>query len=92
MPMAVAYGVVTRARHIDVSLDSDDTYLITFFKQGHLQSTLELGPIPEYRRIRGLTHYSLDIPPRAAQDGFDVILIAPSGGDGHYAVGHLIVE
>jgi arabinofuranosyltransferase len=91
-PLAVVYAGVMRARRIDISLDSDDRYLLAFFRQGHLQSTMELGPIPEYRRTRGLMRYPLEIPARAAQDGFDVILVTPSGGDGHYAVGHLIVE
>jgi arabinofuranosyltransferase len=91
-PLAVVYSGVTHARRIDVSLDSDDRYIVAFFRTGHLQSTMELGPIPEYRRTKGLMRYPLDIPPRAAEGGFDVILITPSGGDGHYAVGHLIVE
>jgi arabinofuranosyltransferase len=91
-PLAVVYGGVTHARRIDVSLDSDDTYLLAFFKEGRLQSTMELGPIPEYRRTRGLMRYALEIPEHAASGGFDVILVTPSAGDGHYAVGHLIVE
>ena len=91
-PLAIVYSGITRAKRIDVSLDSDDTYFIAFFLRGRLQSTMELGPIPEYRRTRGLMRYLLDIPPRAAQGGFDVILVTPSAGDGHYAIGHLIVE
>jgi arabinofuranosyltransferase len=91
-PLALVYPAVTHARRIDVSLDSDDRYVLAFFRKGRLQSTMELGPIPEYRRIHGLMRYPLDIPPNAAEDGFDVILITPSGGDGRYAVGHLIVE
>jgi len=91
-PLAIVYPGIMHATRIDVSLDSDDRYFVAFFKKGHLQSTMELGPIPDYRRIRGLMCYPLDIPPRAAEDGFDVILVTPAGGDGHYAVGHLIVE
>jgi arabinofuranosyltransferase len=91
-PLAVVYPGVTRARRIDVSLDSDDTYYVAFLLKGRLQSTMELGPIPEYRRVHGLMRYPLDIPPRAAQDGFDVILVTPAAGDGRYALGHLIVE
>jgi arabinofuranosyltransferase len=91
-PLAVVYPGVTRAQRIDVSLDSDDKYFVAFFKQGRLQSTMELGPIPEYRRTRGLMRYPLDIPPRAATGGFDVVLVTPAAGDGKYALGHLIVE
>jgi arabinofuranosyltransferase len=91
-PVAVLYPGLARARRIDVTLDSDDRYLLSFFRKGSLQSTMELGPIPEYRRKPGLSDYPLEIPPRAAREGFDVVLITPSGGDGHYAIGHLIVE
>ena len=91
-PLAVVYPGVVHARRIDVSLESDDKYLVEFFRQGRLQSTMELGPIPEYRRTRGLMRYPVEIPARAAAGGFDLILVSPAGGDGHYAVGHLIVE
>ena len=38
-------------------------------------------------------HWStIDIPPAAATDGFDGLLITPAGGDGHDAVGPLKVE
>jgi len=92
VPLAVVYPGVTHGHRIDISLDSDDRYLVDFFLKDHLQSSLELGPIPEYRRTRGLMRYPLDLPPRAAGEGFDVILITPSAGDGHYALGHLIIE
>ena len=90
--LAIVYPGVVRPAHLDISLDSDDRYLLSFFKKGALQSTIELGPVPEYRRTPGLTRYPLDVPARAATDGFDVLLIAPGGGDGHYAVGHAIVQ
>jgi arabinofuranosyltransferase len=90
--LAVVYGGIMHPSRIDISLDSDDRYFLTFLKKGRLQSTMELGPIPEYRRTVGLMRYRLDIPPRAARDGFDLLLIAPGGGDGHYAIGHLIVQ
>ena len=90
--LAVVFPRVTTGRQIDVSLDSDDRYLLSFFRDGRLQSTLELGPIPEYRRTRGLMRYPIDIPPRAATGGFDVVLVTPSGGDGRYAIGHLLIQ
>jgi arabinofuranosyltransferase len=90
--LAVAFPRIVHARRIDASFDSDDKYFLSFFRQGRLLSTMELGPIPDYRRVPGLTDYPMEIPPRAAAEGFDVILISPVGGDGRYAVGHLIVE
>ena len=91
-PLAVVFPAVTRARRIDVSLDSDDTYYIAFFRDGRMQSTMELGPIPAHRRVRGLMRYQLDIAARASERGFDAILVMPAAGDGQYALGHLIVE
>ena len=91
-PVAIVYPGVAHAHRIDTTLDSDDRYLLSFFLKGRLQSTMELGPIPAYRRTRGLAEYPLEIPPRAAREGFDVLLVTPSGGDGRYAIGHLIVE
>jgi arabinofuranosyltransferase len=90
--LAVVFPGLVRARRIDLTLDSDDKYFLSFFRTGRLQSTLELGPIPDYRRRPGLTRYPMEIPPRAAEGGFDVILISPVGGDGRYAIGQLIVE
>jgi arabinofuranosyltransferase len=91
-PLAVVYPGIVHARRIDLSLDSDDKYFVSFFNRGHLESTMELGPIPEYRRIHGLMRFPLEIPPRASAQGFDVILITPAEGDGRYALGHLVVE
>jgi len=91
-PLAVACPPRAGRRYLDVSLDSDDRYLLTFLKDGRILSTLELGPIPEYRRQPGLTNYTADIPARAREQGFDTIVVAGVAGDDHYALGHLIVE
>ena len=91
-PTAIVYPGLTRGRRLDVSLDSDDRYIIGFFRRGRLQSTMELGPIPEYRRTRGLVRYQVDLPARAAEEGFDLILVTPATAEGQYAIGHLIVE
>ena len=60
--------------------------------QGLLLSTVELGPIPQYRRAPGLVTYVVDIPPRAEAAGFDILLITPVAGDNHYAVGHVLLQ
>lgn len=91
-PLAVTCDDRPGRRYLDVSLDSDDTYELTFLKGSATLDTVSLGPIPEYRRKPGLTHYTLDVPPRARSEGFDTIVIAGLSGDGHYAVGHLLVD
>ena len=55
-------------------------------------STLELGPIPEYRRQPGLTDYTVDVPGRARATPFDTIVVATAAGDTHNAIGHLLLE
>lgn len=91
-PLAISVAPRPGRRYLDVSLDSDDRYLLTFLKDGRLLSTLELGPIPPHRRQPGLTNYTADIPARAREQGFDTIVVAPVSGDDRYALGHLIVE
>ena len=92
MPLAVTYPSRRGRRYLDVTLDSDDRYLLTFLAGGRVMSTLEIGPIPSYRRQPGLADYTMDIPPRARAKGFDTIVVEATAGDGHYALGHLLVE
>jgi arabinofuranosyltransferase len=90
-PLAITTGG-THAEHVSISLDSDDRYLLSFMRNGALVGTVELGPIPQYRRTPGLVDYEADVPYRASAGGFDVVLIAPEAGDGHYAVGHVVLH
>ena len=32
------------------------------------------------------------MPPRAREQGFDTIVVAPAAGDDHYALGHMLLE
>jgi arabinofuranosyltransferase len=91
-PLAVSCTPRRGRRYLDVSLDSDDRYVLTFLKDATILSTLELGPIPAYRRRPGLTNYTVDVPARAREYGFDTVVVAPAAGDDHYALGHLLIE
>jgi arabinofuranosyltransferase len=91
-PLAVAVPARRNRRYLDVTLDSDDRYVLTFLEGSRIVSTLELGPVPPHRRRPGLADYTVDIPPRARAAAFDTIVVAPAAGDNHYAVGHLLVE
>jgi hypothetical protein len=53
---------------------------------------LEVGPIPPHRRRPGLAWYSLNVPLRATREGFDTIVVAGSGGDELYSIGHLLLD
>ena len=92
LPLAIACPPKRGRRYLDVTLDSDDRYLLTFLSGSRVVSQLDLGPIPEYRRHSGLTDYTIDVPGRARHDGFDTIVVSPLAGDNHYAIGHLLVE
>jgi hypothetical protein len=59
---------------------------------GAAVDTLDVGPVPEYRRKPGLVSYTLDIPPGARRRGFDTIVVMPARGQEPYAVGHLLLE
>jgi arabinofuranosyltransferase len=90
--LAITCGDQKGRRYLDVSLDADDRYRVTFVRREQTVGSLELGPIPEYRRKPGLSSYTVDVPPRARELGFDTIVIAPRGGTEPYAVGHLLVD
>ena len=92
MPLAVRVDSKPGRRYADVSLDSDDEYVLIFIKGNTAVARVPLGPIPAYRRKPGLTSYTIDVPSRAVRGGFDFVLVAPTAGDEKYAVGHLLVE
>jgi arabinofuranosyltransferase len=90
--LAVTCAVRTGRRYLDLSADSDDLYRLSFVKDNTVVSSAQVGPVPEYRRKPGLVSYRIDIPARARASGFDTIVIMPSGGDGAFAVGHLLLD
>ena len=92
LPLAITCPPRRGRRYLDVTLDSDDRYTVTFLSGRRIVSTLELGPIPAYRRQPGLTDYTIDVPGHARATPFDTIVVAAVAGDNHYAVGHLLLE
>jgi hypothetical protein len=92
VPLAINCPPKRGRRYLDITLESDDRYFITFLSGNRIVSKIDLGPIPEYRRKPGLTDYTLDVPGRARRDGFDTIVVSPVAGDNHYAIGHLLIE
>jgi arabinofuranosyltransferase len=91
-PLAVRLDDRPGRRYADVSVDSNDKYVLIFIKGNAAVGRVEIGPIPQHRRKPGLTAYTVDIPSRAERGGFDTVLVAPAAGDDNYAVGHLLVE
>jgi arabinofuranosyltransferase len=90
-PLAVFCEDKPGRRFIDVSLDSDDKYVLLFLKQGRLVTRMDIGPIPQHRRQPGLAAYTEDLPASATERGFDTIVVAPAAGEA-YAFGHLLLD
>jgi arabinofuranosyltransferase len=91
-PLAVVCDDKPGRRYLDVSLDSDDLYELTFLKKGEIVGTAGFGPVPEYRRSPGLASYLADVPPGARSRGFDTIVVTPIQGNNQYAIGHLLLD
>ena len=79
-------------RYLDIAVDSDDVYRLSFVKGDNVVSVLQIDPIPEHRRTPGLISHVLDVPPRARAHGFDTIVILPGRGDNKFAIGHLLLD
>jgi arabinofuranosyltransferase len=91
-PLAISCPPRSGRRYLDVTLDSDDRYVLTFLAGRRIVSTLELGPIPAHRRQPGLADYTVDVPGRARATPFDTIVVTAAAGDDHTAIGHLLLE
>lgn len=90
-PLAVFVEDRPGRRHLDVTLDSDDSYMLTFIRANRIVTTMTLGPIPQHRRQPGLASYTESLPPTATREGFDTIVIGPLAGE-NFAIGHLLLD
>lgn len=79
-------------RYVDLSVASDAAYRLTFLRNGRHVAQLDFGPIPEHRRQPGLATYTLDLPPRAIDRGFDAIVVAVVTESARGALGHLLLD
>jgi arabinofuranosyltransferase len=85
----VKMGRTTCAATLDISLDNNDDYELTFMK-----GTQVVGNYPVQKITLpngGLQVYAVPVPQTAVQAGYDVIHVAPVSGDGSYSIGHLIL-
>ena len=85
-PLHVELPARMYPRRLDLSVDNNDQYLVQLVRSGDVVWTRLLFP----PSTGGLASLSLSLPPQIATDGVDAIRIVPQGGDGLYAVGHLI--
>jgi len=79
-------------QHLDISVASDAAYRLTFLRKDRYVAQLDFGPIPEHRRQPGLATYTLDLPPRAIDRGFDTIVVSVVTEGASGALGHLLLD
>ncbi|HEX5099940.1 MAG TPA: hypothetical protein VFV94_10590, partial [Polyangiaceae bacterium] len=77
------WPALEQVRRAEVSVDNNDAYRVSFF-----HGDVELGSVDvEPRHAAGLRVEQLSVP-RAAEAGFDRVVVLPLYGDGRYALGH----
>jgi hypothetical protein len=76
-------------RTLDLSTDNNDAYIIRYLARGRILATTELPARPNGG---GLTVRRLEVDDRVRAAGIDCVEIEGRGGDGHYAIGHLVPE
>jgi len=77
---------------LDISLDSDDRYRLTFVKRNHIVGAVVVDVVPREKRQPGMASHIVTIPERARKIGFDTIVVIELAGDARRAVGHLLLD
>jgi hypothetical protein len=78
--------VETTVSALDISLDGNDRYEFELFGASE-QRRIALGPAPA--PLLGLARYQLLVEPPVRD--VSVITLRPLGGDGRYALGHVVI-
>ncbi len=86
--LRVVLGGLRNATEIDVAVDHNDRYDITFMKGTQDVGALSIAPRP---KGSGLFVHRLAVPSAAAAAGYDALVVVPSDGDGIYSIGHLFL-
>jgi hypothetical protein len=79
-----ADGVET-APAVEVSIDDNDAYRLTWYRGGRALGHVDLPRDPATPGLR----VALALTPPAARAGYDAVGVFPLYGDGAYALGHL---
>jgi hypothetical protein len=76
---------VASAARVEVTLDNNDAYRLTWYRAGR---PLGHADLPRDETTGGMRLALVDAPP-AAREGYDTIGVLPLFGDGAYSLGHL---
>jgi hypothetical protein len=83
--LRLAFDAVQTARAIELSVDNNDRYRVTFYRDGIARGHIDA---PRADGDPGLRVVRLAVPEEAAH-GYDTVGVWPLYGDGSYALGHL---
>ena len=83
--LRLASAAVETAAQVEVSVDDNDAYRLTWYRAGRALGHVDL---PRDEAAPGLRVRLVDAP-AVARDGYDAIGVLPLFGDGSYALGHL---
>jgi hypothetical protein len=83
--LLVALDGPLQSQRLEIAVDHNDAYQVTFYRQGQALGQHEFGPATD---AEGLRLQTIDVPQGAAE-GFDAVGILPLYGDGRYSVGHV---
>jgi len=87
--VAVVLDAVSSARAIELSVDGNDRYRVTFLLGGQESSSVTIGDDPT--TVGGLRVCKVPVAEATRAVGFDEIHVRPVEGDGAYSMGHLIL-
>ncbi|UCG62929.1 MAG: hypothetical protein JSV52_06510 [Candidatus Zixiibacteriota bacterium] len=86
--LCIAFNFKQRTSRFEVSIDYDDDYEFQF-RAG--QKVLAVDTVRHrWIKAKGIRIDTVLVPQDASKHGFDNIVIYPSGGNGWYAIGHLM--
>ncbi|HNT27197.1 MAG TPA: hypothetical protein PKH10_03365 [bacterium] len=87
--LRVSLDAVRNDGSLELSADNNDRYELSFIRGGMTVGYVVAEP---QRGKEGLVIHRLEVPAPAREQGYDEIVIMPSGGDGVFSVGHLLLE
>jgi arabinofuranosyltransferase len=73
------------SKHIEFSLDNNDTYQIIYFNEGLRIGEQIIQPPPGW----GLSICSIKVPQEVREKGYNMIKVVPQEGDEAYSIGHI---
>ncbi len=88
--ITVDLGRTVHASHLDVSLDSQDSYTLYFFRGDELAGEVQTGSIIVPCQGSGMARFSTELSSELTEGGFDRIAVAGQG-DELYCIGELVL-